>query len=288
LLGSSPRTDPAGSEPTEGLAGAALDVQRTRPISGLIRAGFVARALTYGVIGGLAAALAAGVGTGNGTPTQQGALQLIAEAPLGRVVLIVAALGLLAYALWKLALGVIGRGPEGSTGRNIKDRIANLGGGLAYLGFFGVAVRVLVGSAGNETTEQRRATVGVLAWPGGRLIVAAVGVTLIVVSLVQIYEALCDKFADESKLEEMSQTCWRAFHILGRIGLCARALVFALTGYFGVRTAIDYRPSNGIGLDGALAAVQRQPFGPVLLGAVAAGLVIFAAFSLLEARFRRL
>jgi hypothetical protein len=288
LLGSSPRTHAAGSPPTEGLASAALDVQRSRPFSGLVRAGFVARALTYGVIGGLAAALAVGVGTGSGTPTQQGALQLIAEAPLGRVVLIAAALGLLAYALWKLALGIIGHGPEGSTGHDIRDRIANLGGGVVYLGFFGVAVRVVIGSAGNGTTEQRRATAGVLGWPGGRLVVAAVGMTLIVVSLVQIYEALTDKFADESKLEEMSQTCWRAFHILGRIGLSARALVFALTGYFGVRTAIEYRPSNGLGLDGALAAVQRRPFGPVLLGAVAAGLLIFAVFSLLEARFRRL
>jgi hypothetical protein len=288
LLDSSPRTHSAPSPPEDGLSGAALEVQRSRPFSGLVRAGFVARGVTYGVIGGLAAALAAGAGRGGGTATQQGALELIARAPLGRIVVMVAALGTLAYALWKLALGIIGHGPEGSAGHHLKDRVANLAGGLVYLGLFGVCVRVVIGSAGSGTSEQRKATVGVLGWPGGRLIVAAIGVTLIVVSVVQIYEAVKGKFAEDSKLEDMSDAVARTFYMLGRIGLCARAIVFVLIGYFFVRTAIDYRPTNGIGLDGALAAVQRQTLGPVLLAVVAAGLLIFAVFSLFEARYRRL
>jgi hypothetical protein len=64
--------------------------------------------------------------------------------------------------------------------------------------------------------------------------------------------------------------------------------VFLLVGYFVARTAIEFKPYNGIGLDGALAAVHDQPGGAVLLGLVAAGLLIFAFFSFLEARYRRL
>lgn len=241
------------------------------------------------MIGGITAALAAGVGSAGGTPNQQGALELIAAAPLGKVVIVAAAAGLAAYALWKLGQAVIGRGPEGGGGTTFKDRMANLGGSLVYWAFFGVAVRVLIGStAGNETTEQRQATAGVLHWPGGSLIVMAAGVVLIAISLFQVWEACCDKFADDNKLIEMSRRAARGFLVVGRIGLIARALVFVLIGYFLIRTAIEVRTSPGIGLDGALAAVHGEPFGALLLGLAAAGLLIFAAFSFLEARYRRL
>ncbi len=275
--------------PSGDLAKDALSAQRARPFGWTVRAGFAARGLTYGVIGGLAAALAAGVGAGGEAPNQQGALQLIAQAPLGRVVIAVAAAGLLGYAFWKLGQAVIGRGPEGGGGPTFKDRIANLGGCLVYLAFFAVAVRVLVGSAGgNETTQQRQATAGVLHWPGGSILVMLGGAVLIGISMFQIWEAGCDKFADDNKLTDMSRRAARWFLIIGRIGLIARAAVFVVTGYFLIRTAIESRTSNGIGIDGALAAVHGEPLGALLLGLVAAGLLIFSLFSFLEARYRRL
>jgi hypothetical protein len=64
--------------------------------------------------------------------------------------------------------------------------------------------------------------------------------------------------------------------------------VFALVGYFLLRTAIDFSPGQAVGVNGALARLQHEAFGPWLLGLVALGLLTFAAFSLFEARFRRL
>jgi hypothetical protein len=55
-----------------------------------------------------------------------------------------------------------------------------------------------------------------------------------------------------------------------------------------LETALDYNPREATGLDGALARVHHQPFGPWLLGLAAAGLIVFAAYSLFEARYRRL
>ncbi len=72
------------------------------------------------------------------------------------------------------------------------------------------------------------------------------------------------------------------------MGLIARAAVFALIGYFLIRTAIEFDASKAIGVDGALAEVHHQPRGPWLLGLVAAGLLTFAVFSVLEGRYRRL
>jgi hypothetical protein len=253
-----------------------------------VRGGFVSRGITYGVIGGLAMALALGAGTDGTAPNQQGALTLIARSTAGRVVLVVICAGLLAYALWKLAQGVFGRGPEGGGGMALKDRVGNTAGGLVYVGFFAVAVLVLTGSSGNSSGEPSQTTRGVLGWPGGQVLVAVAGLGLIAISLYQLYDAIRGGFREQAKTSRMNAHQRNTFLLLGRIGLSARALVFVLIGYFLLRTAIEVNANQAIGVDGALARLHHRPLGAVLVGLVATGLLIFAAFSLFEARYRRL
>jgi hypothetical protein len=65
-------------------------------------------------------------------------------------------------------------------------------------------------------------------------------------------------------------------------------LVFAIVGYFLVRTAVVFSAGSAVGVDGVLSRVHQQPYGPALLAIVAAGLIVFAVYSLLEGRYRRL
>ena len=254
----------------------------------LVRTGFFARGITYGLIGALGVALAGGDGAANASPNQQGALALVARAPLGKLALVGISVGLLAYALWKLSQGVLGRGPEGGGGPSPMERISSLAGGAVYLGFFALSIKVLTGGAGNESSAPRDAAAGVLGWPGGRVLVAIVGAVLAAISVHQSYDAFRGGFARDSKLGEMSPGERRAFLALGRVGLIARATIFALIAYFLIRTAIEFDASKAIGVDGALAKVHQQTLGPWLLGFIGAGLLVFAAFSCLEGRYRRL
>jgi hypothetical protein len=265
-----------------------LSVERSRVFEWSVRAGFLSRALTYALIGALALALAVGAGTDGTAANQQGALTLIASAPVGRLALVVIAAGLLAYALWKLTQGVLGHGPEGGGGSSLFDRTANIGGGLVYLVFFAVAVRALVGDGGNDSGAPRHATAGVLGWPGGPLIIGAAGAVLLAISAFQIYDGLSGRFAQQAKTGRMSTRERDMFLLIGRVGLTARACVFGLVGYFLLKAAIAFDPRNAVGIDGALARLRHQDLGPLLLGIAAAGLLVFAAFSVLEARFRRL
>ena len=265
--------------------------ERSRPFRVLVRTGFVARAITYGVIGGIALALALGTGAEPATPNQQGALAFIARAPLGRVALVVVCVGLLAYALWKLGQALFGRGPEGAGSAEAKDRIANAAGGVVYIGFFAVAVRILFkgsGSSGGGSSNPAHTTAGVLGWPGGPVIVGIAGGVFIAICLYQIYDAFRGGFAEDVKTGEMSAKQRAMFMAVGRVGLIARALVFGIVGYFLLRAAISYNAHDAVGVDGVLARVHREPFGALLLGLVAAGLLVFACYSLFEARYRRL
>lgn len=280
------RKTPAG--PAVDLPRRTESAERSRPFRWLVRVGFVARGITYGLIAALTLAMALGAGTMGTAPNQQGALSLIASDALGRVALVVIAAGLLAYALWKLTQGVFGRGPEGGGSPHLKDRIGNVAGGVVYIAFFVVALRVLSGSASSSSTAPKQAAAGVLGWPGGQLIVGGCGAVLVAISLYQLYDAVGGGFGAEANTGRMSRSERRVFMTLGHVGLTARALVFAVVGYFLVRAAVDFNPSSAVGVDGALARLHRAPLGPWILGLVAIGLLVFAAFSLLEALYRRL
>lgn len=241
----------------------------------------------YGIIGGLALALALGTGGGSAT-NQQGALTVLARAPLGKLALTVLAVALLAYALWKIGVGLAGQGPEGGSSGRWTDRVANLGGGAVYLVFFVIALRVLAGAGQNSSAQQRQAAAGVLGWPGGPVLVAAAGLAFIVICAVQGREGVTGAFMKEIKTDRLAAASRPIVDALGRVGLVARALVFALVGWFLVRTAIDYDPNQAVGIDGALHNLAQQSHGALLLGIVAAGLIVFALFSLLEGVYRRL
>jgi hypothetical protein len=264
------------------------ELHRSRLYRRIVRAGFVARAITYGVIGGLTVALALGAGTDGASPSQQGALALIARTWPGRVAMVGIAAGLLAYAIWNVDHGVHGCGPEGAGSPSAKDRVARFAVGISYLVFFGVAARTVVGSGGNSSAAPRDAAAGVLGWPGGPFLVGLGGFVLVLVSVFQAYEAWQCRFAHECRTAEMTAAQHHAFLRLGQVGLIARAGVFVLVGYFLIRTAIGFNPREAVGIDGALARLHHQDLGPFLVGLTAAGLLTFAAFSLAEARYRRL
>ncbi len=163
-----------------------------------------------------------------------------------------------------------------------------MGGGLVYVGFFLVAMRVLTGSAGNSSSEPKHAAAGVLAWPAGPVLVAIGGIALIAISAYQVYEDVTGHFANESKTREMGRDGRRTFMTLGRVGISARAIAFALVGYFLLKTAVTYDPRTAVGLDGALARLHHQSVGAELVGLAGAALLVFAIFSLFEGRYRRL
>jgi len=248
----------------------------------LARAGLVARGAVYAVIGVLALKLA--FGDGGKATNQQGAMKTIAHGSFGKTLLVLLAIGLAGYAIWRLTRAAVGHGAEQTD--DAGDRVAALASGIAYLILCVTAIKILSGSSTGSGTP-KHATGGVLGWSGGTVIVGIAGAVLIGVAAYQLYKGLAQKFLDDAKTGEMSQGTKKAYTTLGVVGHCARAVVFALIGYGLIKAAVDYNPKKAIGLDGALRNLAHASYGPVLLGLVAAGLIMFAAYSLADARYRK-
>ena len=260
-------------------------VERTSAFEALARAGFVARGVVYGVIGILAIKLA--IGAGGKTTDQSGALRTIAHQPLGKVLLVLVAIGLAGYSLWRLLHALTGHGPERSDSGF--DRVAALGSGIAYGAMCAVAVEILVGSgSGGTSGHASKATAGVLGWPAGTWLVGLAGALFVGIALYQGYRGLAQDFLKDAKTETMSDAVRKWYKLAATCGHIARAVVFGLVGIFLIKAAIDFNPSKAVGLDGALAKLEHQSYGSALLGIVAAGLVAFALYSLADARYRRI
>jgi Domain of Unknown Function (DUF1206) len=270
--------------PLRTVRGAGDSAARSTVFELLARAGFVARGLIYAIVGILAVKLA--LGAGGKTTNQKGALQTIAQQPFGRVLLILMAIGLAGYALWRIVRAALGHGPEGAdTGF---ERVAALASGLVYAGICAIAVELLLGSSAGNSGNAHKTTAGVFGWPAGTWLVGIVGVVLIGIGVYQGYRGLTREFLKDSKTELMGAMMRRWFARVGTFGHLARMVVFCLVGVFLIAAAIDYNPNKAIGLDGALAKLEHTSYGPFLLGVVATGLIAFALYSLIDARYRRI
>jgi hypothetical protein len=269
---------------------AAQVTRAARPwIKRFARYGYAAKGVVYTLIGALAALGAFHVG-GNGPTDSHGALTQIVRQPYGRVMLGGVAAGLAGYALWRVTQALRDTEDKGTSWKGLAVRTGYACIGVVYAALSFSAVRlVLGGDAGAGSDETTKGlTAFALMFPLGQLLVGLAGLGVIAFGLWQCYKASTARFRRKWKQYEMSEHA-RALAIrAGQVGLVARAVVFLIIGLFLIQAAWHARAEEARGLGGALRTLERQPYGPYVLGAVALGLVAYGLYMFVEARYRRM
>jgi hypothetical protein len=253
------------------------------------RVGLVGKGALYGIVGLLAIQLASGdVGT---DASKAGAIEWVAGQPFGQVLLVALTICLFAMAAWRLLDAAVGDPVEGD---DTTDRIRFAAKGLLYLavGFISLSATIdtwggsssSTGSSGSTgDQQQQQATATVLEWPGGRWLVMAAGLGLIVYGIVMVKRHTIDaKF-----LERLDVGPSSAIVPFGRFGYAARSVVFALVGWFLFQAGLDYRPDESKGISGSLQELAGGGWGQAALWLVAFGLISYGLFNLAEAKHRR-
>jgi hypothetical protein len=251
---------------------------------GAARWGLVSKGSLYLLVGFIAAHVA--IGGGKRLQDRGGALSTMADSWLGRALIVALAVGLAGYAAWRFAEGILGRPLEGGEKAPWYKRASYFARGAWYAGLLGVAFSALFAADESGSREEDRLTARVLDWPGGRLIIAGVGLGILAAAAFNLWRGATRSFRKNLKTRKMGELEEKAFTGAGVLGHLARAVVFALIGFFLVRAAWQYDPKEAVGLDGALAQVLQRDYGDTLLGIVATGLIAFAVYCYAEARYR--
>jgi hypothetical protein len=255
----------------------------------LARLGYAMKGVVYIIIGFLAVQLAAGVG-GN-TTDQKGALLTISALPLGKFLLVMMVVGLLAFAIWCLIQTIFDTEAKGKQAKGILARIGYAIVGVAYAALAYGAFLLLMGSGSagkSSTTNTQDWTATLLKQRFGVALVVIVGLVILGVAVYLYATAYTGTFQNRLSLSSLSAHMKRLVVGLGRFGYAALGVVFTIIGIFMIVAAVQHNPNDAKGLDGALQELTRQPLGQLLLGIVALGLIAYGTYSFFEARYRRI
>ncbi|HEX4788593.1 MAG TPA: DUF1206 domain-containing protein [Actinospica sp.] len=271
-----PRTSSSGTGSTAS-RGSAVDT--------LGRVGFAARGVVYLLIGWISLLIALDHRTMEADRT--GALELIAGKPFGFVVLWFLIVGFAGMALWRAVMAVH---PDLPGKNKAGSRLASAGKAVLYaVAAYTTARFTFTGHASGSTNQESTDfTTDAMRNSGGRLLVGAVGVGLVIGGLVLIKRGIEKSFVKNLRTGSMSPKTRRRVLALGAIGNVARGVVIGGAGVFLIDAAVTFDPKRARGIDGTLRALAAAPAGPVLLIVMAFGLAAFGLYSFCEARWRRL
>ena len=256
-----------------------------RAVEILGRVGLAGYGLVHLLIGVIAVQIAV---RGGGQADQQGALSTLAAEPFGFVLIVVIVIGLVAFGIWQGVAAATGfRWASGwaRTQRRIASGATAVG--VLFVALIGVQLLV-TGSSGSSSSGSQQTTAGLLALPGGQLIVGVVALVVLVIAGATAWTGIRGSFAEDLAWSRLPQGLRRPVYWLGIAGHVLRAVAFAAMAVLFGLAALRSDPAQAGGLDAALKALAAQPFGVLLLLVVALGFVAYGLYCAAEAWARRI
>jgi hypothetical protein len=268
-------------------AGAVKHAAANPQLELLERLGYAVRGALYVVMGFLALRIALATPGGRATDLSGSLVWLIGN-PLGKLVLIVTIVGLVAYAIWGFVRAIYDPLHRGRDAKGIMARLGFVSSAVSYLAIALFAITILAGqgSASHDSTQKTVSTL--LANPGGGFFTILLGVISLGIGVGQFVEAYRATFKGDLKSAEMTASERNIALGLGRFGMAARGVTFLVIGWFLIQAGLHHNPAQAHGFGGAFLFILAQPYGRWLLGIVALGFIALGLHSFACARWVRL
>lgn len=241
--------------------------------------------VTYGIVHLVIAWLTGRIafGGGGGQASSSGALEQIAQEPFGSVLLWTIVVGLAAMAVWQLLEAGFGDTWVDDDDR-MKEKAKHVGKTVVYGYLSYAAYKVVSGagsSGGGSGSQEESMTATLLGAPAGRVLVAAIGIGIIVVGVMQAKRGLDEGFTD--KLTKATETVLK----LGKAGYVAKGVTLVLVGGLFGYAALTADAEKAGGMDEALSTLSGNTIGTIVLVLIALGLAAYGVFCFAWARYCR-
>ncbi len=264
------------------------DVAHSPAVVNLIRVGYGVRGYLFFVLGLLSLQLA--LGRTSQTPGTQGAIALTAAQPFGKFLLIIMLIGLIFYVFWMLACSIFNVLRLPHDGKGTLKRVGFFFNALLYALLIPTILSYVTGkssASGGQSVQIQHLATTIFRWPGGKWLIALIGLALLIGGAAYAYSGTRRDFDKEARSYSLTPTQVMWIKRLGRIGTVAVGAVVAVIGILFLLAFRQADPMKATGIDGALLALVRLPFGKVLLALIGLGLMAYGVFLALSALWLR-
>lgn len=266
----------------ESVENAAEDVTDHPAFENAARGGFVMSGLIHVLIGAIALRMALGGSSQNAD--QSGALQTVASAPGGNILLWIGGLAMSALVIWHLAETWFGA----KWAQGAKDRAAHviktLGKAVVYGALAVTALRFAAGAGSDSGQQTSELTAGLMGSAAGRILVVVVGLVVLGIGCFHVYRGASRSFEDDLRVPSGQKTAG-AIVVTGVLGYIAKGIALMGVGLLFGWAGLGADPEKATGLDGALKTMADLPAGSVILAVIGAGLILFGIYSVLRSRY---
>lgn len=256
-------------------------------------AGFFTKGVVYLLIGTLT--FMAAIGLQGDITSKDGVVKFLLSLPAGKFLGALVAVGLFAYALWRLSQVFYrpkknGKKPDGVKNFFTRMRFfysALLYGYIAY-SFGKPLISALSGTqssgTGGENQQQKAALWELLTHDWGKILIWVIALIVAIQALWQFKLAYTARFMKKIDHYPDVRHEYDFIRKSGRFGYAARGLVFGIISFFLIQVILHHNASAYKGAEGALQYLLSFSYGSVLLAVTALGLAGYGVFNIMVAR----
>ncbi|PSR18052.1 DUF1206 domain-containing protein [filamentous cyanobacterium CCP3] len=207
--------------------------------------------------------------------------------PLGSAVLGLLAFGLLGYVVWRLIQASIGPGEENALNfRQVLQRLGYVCSGLTYLGVAQSAGKLALNLAVDfdDTIEDLAAVL--FERQVGPWMLVGIGAGVVAIGCVYIYGAISGSYISDFH-RDLYRPARRWVVAVGKIGITARGIGFALIGAYLIKAAYLIEDDFAGGLGNVFDKLDDELYGEYWLGAIAFGFIAYAVYMIVAACYRQ-
>lgn len=255
-----------------------------RKLEVVARTGYAAKGTVYGITGILT--FLAAFNLGGEKTGQLEVLDFLDEQAFGNILLLILGLGLVCYSAWRFIQSLSDPENIGTDKKAKIKRTAFFVSGCIYLGLAVLAFWRAFSSSPSQGSGDSQTQSSFLATDTGLIILGAGGIILMCTGIYQFIRAYKKKFKEKFKFTGLDENKRKSIKNTAYMGMASRGVLFLITGYFAMHAALTSNPSEIKTTMDVFSFLENSNYGAWLLGIVAAGLVAYAVYMFLMAKYR--
>lgn len=251
------------------------------------RFGLIAKGIVYCLTGIITLMAALNISNASAKDADKdGVFKFVYDQPMGKVALVVIAVGLLCYATWRLIEGIKDTEQKGHDLKGLGKRVTYIFSGLIYLVVAFYAAKIAWSNPGKNGDSKQDLAQQLLEKPFGQWLAGIVALIMVGSGLYQIFRAVSGKYkkhVEEGKMDNNKST--DTLVKAGLFGYIARGIVWLMLGWLFLKSALHSNAKEA-GDSGNAFQWLESTWGSVIMALVSVGLICYGVFMFMRARYQ--